>query len=71
MGKFPGPSPKCHRIWSNCRELVQGIVDEAGHLWAQERSKFQVSLVHSYVDKRGVRRHTGKKRELRESQSLA
>ncbi|CAE7840892.1 unnamed protein product [Symbiodinium sp. CCMP2592] len=70
MGKFNGPTPKRHRIWSNCFDLVDGIQKRAGHMLKSEMKRLTKRLVHRYDDKLGTRRFTGKRKELRDSQIL-
>ena len=70
MGRFQGPTAKCHRIWSNCLPLVQSIMNKAGYLCMEERRSFTKTLVKTYVDSNGVRRCTGIKDDLKASQLL-
>ncbi|CAE7685791.1 unnamed protein product [Symbiodinium sp. CCMP2456] len=70
MGKFNGPTPKRHRIWSNCFSLVDGIQQRAGHMLKSEMERLTKRLVNRYEDKLGTKRFTGKRKELRESQIL-
>ena len=70
MGKFAGPSPKRHRLWSSSKPLVDGILEKAGYMSKSEMAAFDTKLVDTYTDVLGVKRRVGKKRELKESQTL-
>ena len=66
MGMFEGPSAKRHQIWSSDEAVVQSLIDKAGTM--EPGKTFAKTLCSSYVDKNGIRRHTGKRKELKESQ---
>ncbi len=69
MGAMGGPTPKRHRLWSNDRALLDGIVDAAGYLSAAARAALPGdSLVRIYYDHKGNRRHAGIPGRLRNSQ---
>ena len=70
MGKFNGPTPKRHRLFSNDRNFLQPISDIAGYMSRLEQSQCKVKTARSYHDKQGVRRHVGNKETLRDSQKL-
>ena len=71
MGKFGGKTPKRHRIWSNCEALVNGILDEAGYMSKDEMKRLTGKpTVFRFIDKNGVRRHTGVQKNLKKSQRL-
>jgi hypothetical protein len=70
MGKFNGPTPKRHRLFSNDRDFLQPIADAAGYMSRVEQSQCKVKTARSYHDKQGVRRHVGNKETLRDSQKL-
>ena len=71
MGLFGGPSPKPHRIWSNCEEIIVTIEAAAGKMQPGQRKSFPPDQLAVHVrDKNGVIRHTGKTKALRASQLL-
>ena len=70
MGQFNGETAKPHVIWSNDRNLIQAIMDRGGSITRSKMAGFKKKLATSYTDKSGVRRHSGKKKELKESQKL-
>ena len=70
MGKFHGPTPKRHRIWSPCYTLVDQIQQKAGHMLKTEMATFTTKLCVVYTDALGVKRRVGKKKELKASQNL-
>ena len=72
MGKFNGPTPKRHKLWSNDAGLVNGVLEEAGYMSKEEMKRCRGSpLVKKYIDKKGVKRCIGIKANLRSSQNLA
>ena len=70
MGHFNGPTPKRHRLWSNCKDLIDVITEKAGFMSRQQMSQFTRKTVTHHVDANGVKRHTGKPKELQQSQPL-
>ena len=71
MGKYNGPTPKRHKLWSNDEGLLNEILAEAGQMTRQEMSRCRGdALVKKYTDKHGVQRYQGVKKNLKESQSL-
>ena len=70
MGLFDGPTPKRHRAWSNDYSLIESLQMRAGSMTKEVMGKFTTTLVHKYVDKNGVKRRVGKKKELKASQML-
>ncbi len=70
MGKFNGPTPKRHRLWSNDRVLLDLIASKAGYMSRAEQAACTVRTARTYVDKRGVKRRVGIKSALRDSQIL-
>ena len=70
LGQFNGETAKPHVIWSNDRNLIQAILDRGGSVARSKMAGFKKKLATTYTDKSGVRRHSGKKKELKESQKL-
>ena len=70
MGRFNGPSPKRHRLWSNDLSILEAIHFKAGHMLRSEMQKCNKQLVEIYTDVLGVKRRVGKKKELKDSQHL-
>ena len=70
MGKFNGLSPKPHIVFSNDREMVVSLCRKAGHMQKSDFAKCPVHTAKTYVDKNGVKRSVGLKKEMRESQHL-
>ena len=70
MGKFAGPSPKRHRIWTNDKTLVEKIVARAGYMSRLELREFATKLTRRYIDALGVKRYSGVTRKLKASQNL-
>lgn len=70
MGKFNGPSPKRHRLWSNDSGLLDLIGSRAGYMSRIEQAACPVRTARTYYDKRGVKRRVGNKEALRDSQTL-
>ncbi|CAE7247836.1 zmpB [Symbiodinium sp. CCMP2592] len=68
MGLFNGPSPKRHRVWSNCKGIIDAITEKAGSMSREQMSRLPCRLANHYEDKNGVKRHTGKSKELQKSQ---
>ena len=60
MGMFEGPSAKRHQIWSSDEAVVQSLIDKAETM--EPGKTFAKTLCNSYVDKHGIRRHTGKRK---------
>ncbi|CAE7925841.1 unnamed protein product, partial [Symbiodinium necroappetens] len=71
MGHFNGPTPKRHRLWSNDKCLIEAVQERAGAMSRERMSQFKERLAVHYVDKNGVKRHTGKPQGLKNSQPLA
>ena len=70
MGNFNGPTPKRHRLWSNDIRFIEDVQDRAGFMPRERMAQFKDRLAVHYIDKNGVKRHTGKPKELKESQPL-
>lgn len=70
MGRFNGPTVKHHKTWSNDKGLLDVLHLRAGKMNRSQREQKNVKLVKKYFDKEGVRRHSGLKEALRESQNL-
>lgn len=70
MGKFNGPTPKRHRLWSNDPKLLGYIADRAGYMSSAEQSACTVKTARVYLDRFGVKRRVGIKDALRSSQNL-
>ncbi|CAE6963842.1 unnamed protein product [Symbiodinium sp. CCMP2592] len=70
MGLFNGPSPKRHRVWSNCKGIIDAISERAGFMSREQMGQLRVRLANHYEDKNGVKRHTGKPKDLQKSQPL-
>ena len=64
MALFGAPTPKGHVLYSNDKEIVESIVEEAGSLPVAKRRKLcnqagYQPLVTSYIDDNGLKRHCG------------
>ena len=70
MGKFNAETPKRHKLWSNDRALLEGVVQKAGYMPREEQNKCPGQTTKKYVDRKGVKRHVGIKDALRNSQLL-
>lgn len=70
MGRFNGPTPKRHRLWSNDQQLLGHIADRAGYMSRSEQSACTLKTAKVYVDRWGVKRRVGIKQNLRDSQRL-
>ena len=70
MGKFNGKGPKPHIVFSNDREMIVSLCAKAGHMTKSEMAQRPVRTARTYLDKHGVKRSVGHKREMRESQPL-
>ena len=70
MGHFNGPTPKRHRLWSNCKDLIDTITEKAGFMSREEMGRFGEKTTVKHVDRNGVKRHTGKPKALQQSQLL-
>ena len=70
MGKFNGKSPKPHIVFSNDREMIVKLCTRAGQMTKSEFAKCPVRTAKTYLDKRGVKRSVGLKKEMRDSQPL-
>ena len=70
MGQYGGKTPKPHIAWSNSSEV--GFLNR-GKLrgWNYKSEEYERNKTcRSYVDKNGVKRFAGKKKELKQSQKL-
>ena len=70
MGQYGGKTPKPHIAWSNSSEV--GFLN-LGKLrgWNYKSDEYERNKTcRSYVDKNGVKRFVGKKKELKQSQKL-
>ena len=71
MGAFAGPTPKRHRLWSNCEQFLAGIHQVGGKMTREALKALPGGpLVRKYVDRHGVKRCTGLKEKLKQSQYL-
>ena len=70
MGHFNGPTPKRHRLWSNCKDLIDKITEKAGFMSREEMGQFVQKTAVQFVDVHGVKRHTGNPKVLQKSQPL-
>lgn len=68
MGRFSGPSPKRHKVWSNEKSLLDSIFERAGYMSRVDQQACSTKLVKSYTDSKGVKRVVGLKDQLRGSQ---
>ncbi|CAK9083434.1 DAO domain-containing protein [Durusdinium trenchii] len=68
MGVFQSPSPKPHVVYSNDEALIGSIVERAGYMSREDQRACPVRTTKTYIDKHGVKRAVGKKKEMRESQ---
>ena len=71
MGCFGGSTAKPHRLWSNDQGLLDSLLRKGGYMSRELLNTFTTSLVNKYVDKHGVKRYSGKPKELKASQPLA
>lgn len=70
MGQYGGKTPKPHIAWSNSSQV--GFLNR-GKLrgWNYKSEEYERNKTcRSYVDKNGVKRFAGKKKELKQSQKL-
>lgn len=70
MGKFGGRTPKPHTLWGNDFRMLSALGAVGGTMTRQEQERCVGRTCRTYVDKNGVKRHVGKKKELSESQCL-
>lgn len=70
MGKFNSKSPKPHVLFSNDYVMLTEIFQKAGYLSRNEAKRCPVRTSKAYVDKSGVKRSVGLKKELKDSQFL-
>ena len=71
MGAFEGGTPKRHKLWSNCENLLLAIYERGGTMTKDKMLKLGGKpLVKKYIDKYGRRRHVGIPENLRNSQNL-
>lgn len=70
MGHFNGPTPKRRRLWSNCKDLIDTITEKAGFMSREEMGRFAQKTAVHFIDRNGVKRHTGKPKALQKSQPL-
>lgn len=68
MGMFKPICPKPHVIYSNDESLVQKVVSKAGYMSRAAQQLCPVRTTTTYVDRNGVKRAVGKRKEMRESQ---
>ena len=68
MGRFSGPSPKRHKVWSNDKSLLDAIFERGGYMSRVDQQACSTKLVKSYMDSKGVKRVVGLKDQLRSSQ---
>ena len=70
MGRFEGPTPKRHKLFSNDQRLLDDIAARAGYMSLAEQAACTVKTARRYVDRLGVQRHVGIKSALKQSQLL-
>ena len=70
MGIFAANTPKRHVLYSNDEELLNQILAKAGYMSREAQQQCPGATTIKYVDKRGVKRCTGIKQALRDSQRL-
>ena len=70
MGRFNGPTPKRHKLFSNDPVLLDEVASRGGYMSRQDQAACTVKTSHRYVDRRGVQRHVGNKNALKSSQIL-
>lgn len=68
MGIFGANTPKRHVLYSNDEELLNQILAKAGYMSREAQQQCPGATTIKYVDKRGVKRCTGIKQALRDSQ---
>ena len=68
MGRFSAPTPKRHKVYSNCKALLMDLFDRAGYMSRNEQKACETKLVKNYFDKHGQRRCVGIRDKLRDSQ---
>ena len=69
MGKFGGPSPKRHLLWSNDEMFVRQVMARGGYLSNAERDLLRTSLAKKRTQ-HGKSTFQGVKKKLKESQPL-
>lgn len=70
MGRFGGPSPKRHEVLSSEKKYIDLLILRAGFMSREDQRLCTSRTTRAYVDSMGVKRHVGKKKELKESQCL-
>ena len=70
MGRFSAPTPKRHKVYSNCKALLTDLYDRAGYMSKNEQKACETKLVKTYFDKHGQKRCVGIRDKLRDSQQL-
>ena len=70
MGIFGSLSPKPHIMYSNDEGLITMLCEKVGFMNREQQQACPVRTAKTYYDKKGVKRSVGRKKELRESQSL-
>ena len=70
MGCFGGPTAKPHRLWCNDKALLESLLRKGGYMSRELLATFSTSLVTKYTDRNGVKRYSGKPKELKNSQPL-
>ena len=53
MGKFNAETPKRHKLWSNDRALLEGVVQKAGYMSREEQNKCPGQTTKKYVAQGG------------------
>ncbi|CAE7797998.1 unnamed protein product [Symbiodinium sp. CCMP2592] len=69
-GSFLPEMPRFQKLFSTFENLIDVIVEKAGFMSKQQMSQFQRKTAVHHVDANGVKRHTGKPKELQQSQPL-
>ena len=70
MGIFGSDTPKRHMLYSNDKAMLTEVLDKAGYMSKKDQQKCTGVTAVKYVDHRGVKRCTGIKKALKESQRL-
>ena len=69
MGKFGGPSPKRHLLWSNDEMFVRQVMARGGYLSNAEKDLLRTRLAKTRT-RHGKTTFHGVKKKLKESQPL-
>ncbi|CAE7272164.1 unnamed protein product, partial [Symbiodinium sp. CCMP2456] len=69
-GSFLPEMPRFQKLFGTFEDLIDVITEKAGFMSRQQMSEFTCKTVVRHVDANGVKRHTGKPKELQKSQPL-